>query len=348
MIRFFSFFLALLLAPVLSAKDTTILPANFSGWQKSPSSITSADPAAADPADADVLKEYGFSSAELATYTRGDRKMEVKAARFNDASGAYGAFTFFVQPKMQTEKIGDQGASNNSRVLFYRGNVLFDVTLDRVTAMSAADLRALADSLPPIPGDISGLPSLPANLPKQSYMPHTARYIVGPVAMERLGLPIPPALVDFNKSAEVAVGRYNTSWGEANLILISYPTPQIAAAKLREFQSASLAGGPFYWKRTGPIVVVINGNIPENEAESLIADVNYDANVTWNQSAKPNYRNNMANLIVGIFMLIGVLLLFALIFGFMFGGMRVLIKKLFPDKVFDRTEDVEIIRLNLK
>lgn len=348
MIRVFSFLLALLVAPVLSAAEPGILPANFNGWQKGPAGITTTAPATADRADADVLKEYGFSSAELATYTRDDRKMEVKAARFNDASGAYGAFTFFVQPKMQTEKIGDQGASNDSRVLFYRGNVLFDVTLDRVTAMSAADLRALANSLPAIHGDIAGLPTLPANLPKQSYIPHTARYIVGPVAMERLGLPIPPALVDFGKSAEVAVGRYSTNWGEANLILISYPTPQIAAEKLREFQSASLAGGPFYWKRTGPIVVIINGNIPENEAESLKADVNYDANVTWNQSTRPNYRNNMANLVVGVFMLIGVILLFALVFGFAFGGLRLLTKKLFPDKVFDRTEDVEIIRLNLK
>jgi hypothetical protein len=348
MIRFLSLLLALLVAPLSFAKDGGILPANFNGWEKNPSSSTSTDPAAADPTDAAVLKEYGFSAAELATYTRGDRKMEVKAARFNDASGAYGAFTFFVQPKMQNEKIGDQGASNNSRVLFYRGNILVDVTLDRVTAMSAADLRALADSLPAVHGDISALPSLPANLPKQSYVPHTARYIVGPVAMERLGLPIPPALVDFNKSAEVAVARYGSSWGEANLILISYPTPQIAAERLRAFQAASLAGGPFYWKRTGPIVVIVNGNIPENEAESLKAAVNYDANVTWNQSAKPNYKNNMANLIVGIFMLIGVILLFALIFGFVFGGMRIIVKKLFPDKVFDRSEDVEIIRLNLK
>ena len=38
----------------------------------------------------------------------------------------------------------------------------------------------------------------------------------------------------------------------------------------------------------------------------------------------------------------------ALILGFAFGGVRVLTKKLFPDKVFDRPEDVEIIRLNLK
>jgi hypothetical protein len=352
--RFFTFLTSLLLiAPWCfggpSPKSAGFLPTSFNGWQKDAAKATvSTDPATADKADASVLKEYGFTDAELATYTRDDRKMEVKAARFNDVSGAYGAFTFFVQPKMQSEKIGDQGASNNTRILFYRGNVLVDVTLDRVTAMSAGDLRALATALPQVSGKDSAPPNLPGNLPKQSYIPHTARYIMGPVAMERLGLPIPPSLVDFNMSAEIAVAKYRTTYGEANLMLISYPTPQIAAEKLRAMEAASLPAGPFYWKRTGPIVVAINGNIPENEAESLRAAVNYDANVTLTQPTKASPRDNIANLIIGIFMLIGVILIFAIIFGFAFGGVRVITKRFFPDKVFDKAEDVEIIRLNLK
>jgi hypothetical protein len=38
----------------------------------------------------------------------------------------------------------------------------------------------------------------------------------------------------------------------------------------------------------------------------------------------------------------------ALVFGFAFGGIRILAAKLFPGKVFDRPEQVEIIQLNLK
>ena len=47
-------------------------------------------------------------------------------------------------------------------------------------------------------------------------------------------------------------------------------------------------------------------------------------------------------------MLIGLLLVISLILGVAFGGVRVIAKKLFPDRVFDRPEDVEFIRLNLK
>jgi len=182
----FILLLTLLCLPLYAApaaKDAGFLPSSFNGWQKDEGALVSTDPAAADSADASVLKEYGFSGAELATYTRNDRKMKVRAARCNDASGAYGAFTYYQQPQMQTEKIGDEGASNNTRILFYRGNFLVDVSLDRVTAMSAADLRAMADALPQIHGDISNLPNLPGNLPKKLYIPHTARYVMGPLAM---------------------------------------------------------------------------------------------------------------------------------------------------------------------
>jgi hypothetical protein len=345
--RLFLLFLALSTASL--AKEPGILPQIFDGWQMESQTVKSGiDAVAADPVDGPVLKEYGFNGFQSASYARNGRHMQVKAARFNDASGAYGAFTYYVQPQMQTEKIGDQGASNNNRILFYRGNILVDVSLEQVTAMSAADLRALAEGLPRPRGNVSALPTLPTDIPKQSYVAHTARYILGPVALDRLGVPLPASLIDFKVSPEVEFAKYRSSSGQASLTLISYPTPQIANERLKAMQSAGLSGGPFYFKRTGPWLAAVNGNIPQSEAQSLLASINYDADVTWNQPTRPNPRDNIGNLIVGIFTLIGLILLVAVIFGFAFGGVRIVAKKLFPNRVFDRPEDVEIIRLNLK
>jgi hypothetical protein len=147
---------------------------------------------------------------------------------------------------------------------------------------------------------------------------------------------------------EVEFATYRSSNGEAKMTVIGYPTPQIAAERMKAMQAANLSGGPFYFKRSGPLLAVINGNIPEAEAQSLLASVNYDADVTWNQPTKPNPRDNIGGLIVGIFTLVGVILVVALIFGFAFGGVRVIAKKIFPNRVFDRPEDVEIIRLDLQ
>ena len=117
----------------------------------------SKDPATADPTNARVLKEYRFSDFASSTYTRDDgRTLRIRAARFADASGAFGAYTFYLQPAMNKEQIGDQGASLGQRVLFYRGHVLLDAQFSKESAMSGAELRELAGALPRPNGNSGG------------------------------------------------------------------------------------------------------------------------------------------------------------------------------------------------
>jgi hypothetical protein len=338
-----------------AVKPGALLPKSFSGWEKS-ASQTAADAAVADPVNAGTIKEYGFTDFEAATYKRDDRQMAIKAARFADASGAYGAFTFYRLPQMLTESFGDRGASLNDRVLFYRGNILVEAKLDRTTAMSAAELRELAAALPLPNGPARNLPTLRNYLPKQAYVKDSEKYVIGPLALAAVGAPISPEQVEFTRGAEVAEGKYSTSGGTATLMLVAYPTPQIAGERLRSFEALSrnpspaidsTLAPPLTMKRTGPIVAVVAGKVSPDEAQSLLASVNYDADVTWNENTSFSKKNNVANLLVNIIFLIGVLLGFALVLGLAFGGVRLLIKRLFPGRVFDRPEDMEIIQLKL-
>jgi hypothetical protein len=338
-----------------------VLPKEFGGWQVSGAMHTSQDPAVADSVNAALLKEYGFSDFASATYVRDDgRKVTLKAARFADASGAYGAFTYYKMPEMLTEKIGDAAASLNERVLFYRGDVLVDAVFSRLNAMSAAELRELAGVLP-LPSDSAQkLPGLPAYLPRESYVKNSAKYVMGPVALEKVSAPIPASLVDFNAGAEVVLGNYQGSGGEARLMLISYPTPQIAAEHLRGIEAAAHppstppAGTPalgdvgaIFDKRTGPIVVVAAGPLSQSEAKSLLASVNYDADVTWNQNTYATKRDNLANLLVNVIILCAIILGFMLVAGLAFGGFRIAVRRLFPERVFDRPGEMEFISLHL-
>jgi hypothetical protein len=337
-----------------------LLPRQFSGWELQGSLKSSKDPAVADQVNAPILKEYGFRDFASGTYTRDDgRKLSIRVARFQDASGAYGAFTFYKQPEMLNEKIGDQASSLNNRVLFYSGNILVDAVFERLSAMSAAELRELASLLPQPPSESGKLPGLPAYLPKQSYIKNTAKYVVGPRTLDKLGAPLPSSLVDFGTGAEVVLGNYNSSGGEATLMLINYPTPQIAADHLRKIDATrrqnlqppgnSLApdSTPIFDKRSGPIVVVAAGPLSESDAKSLLASVNYDADVTWNQNTHLTKKDNLANLLVNIILLCFILIGFALIAGVAFGGLRILVKRLFPDRIFDRPEEMEFISLHL-
>src|ERR1043166_6535250 len=342
----------LLLATVASAQSKAPagpLPQTFSGWRIDSKSVkASKDPAAADATDAPVLKEYGFTDVESATYSRNDRKMQIKAARFSDATGAFGAFTYYVQPQMQVEKIGDRAPSSNTRILFFKGNILVDATIEHLSAMSGADLRSLADALPRLTNENGKLPTLPANLPAQSLERNTSRYIIGPEALARLGAPIPAQLIDFSKSPEVATGKYRTSQGEASVTLVSYPTPQIARERMDAMQAAALSGGPFYFKRTGTYVVAVNGRIPTDEARALLASVNSDADVIQLQPTKPRPAEDRAGFIFALVMLCVIAVLAALIFGFVFGGIRILANRMFPNRFFGRPESAEIIRLDLR
>jgi hypothetical protein len=342
--------------PVAGNGKTSILPTEFSGWNLVGKMQASRDPAVADPVNAAVLKEYGFTELNSAVYARDDgRKLTLKAARFQDASGAYGAFTYYKIPQMQKEKIGDQGASFNERVLFYRGNILVDAQFQRLSAMSAAELRDLSAELPPPPGNAAGLPGLPAYLPAKDYVKNTAKYVVGPAALEKVGDPINAQLVDFNAGAEVVLGDYSTSDGQARLTLISYPTPQIATEHLRRIDSAKqqTSQGPptidpatTFDKHTGPIVAVVTGSISPSDAKSMLASVNYEADVTWNQNTYFSRKDNAGNLLVNVIYLCAIIGGFAVVSGVAFGGIRLLAKRFFPDKLFDRP-DMGLISLHL-
>jgi len=336
-------------------KPPSVLPREFGGWQLARTVRTSVDPAVADAVNAGLLKEYGFSDFASATYTRDDgRKLTLKAARFTDATGAYGAFTYYKLPQMLTEEIGDKGASLNDRVLFYRGNILVDAVFQRLSAMSAAELRELSGLLPLPQGGDRKPPTLPNYLPAQSRVDNSVKYVVGPIGLQQISAPLPAQMVDFNAGAEVAAADYDTPGGGARLMLISYPTPQIAAAQLRRIDALRKPGTtgqvgqePLADRRTGPILVLVAGTVSQTEAQSLLASVNYDAQVTWNENTYFDKKNNIANLLVNIILLCGIIAGFMIVAGVAFGGVRVLLRRAFPNRLLDREDEVEFISLHL-
>ena len=351
-------------APVVPA-SVVVLPAEFAGWHLKDEIVNSNDPAAADATNAPVLKEYGFERLEKATYTRDDgRTLTIRAAVFADASGAYGAFTYYHSDDMGEETIGAQGAFLNNRVLFCQGNVLIDAVFDKMSVMSASQLRQLAGLLPQIEGNKGKDPLLPSRLPKRagdvSLERNTTKYILGPAALDRIGSPLPASLVDFKSDAEVAIARYGVNAGDATLMLIEYPNSQIAAERLRQIDASHqvtsqqpgvtpiLDVGPFFDTRTGPIVVIAAGPLSRNEARALMSSISYDADVTWNENTYVSKKDNLANFLFNAIILCGVVVGLALVAGVAFGGLRLLIKRLFPDSVFDRPEVVEFISLHLE
>ncbi len=333
-----------------------ILPKQFAGWQMQGQARASKDASVADPTNAALLKEFSFTDFESADYKSDDgRNLKIRAARFADASGAFGAYTFYLQPEMAREQIGDQGASSDRRVLFYRGHILVDAVFSQMSAMSAATLRELAGDLPHPAGNSGNLPPILAFMPHHGYQANTEKYAEGPIGVDAIQAPLPASLVDFGTSPEVALGKYATPSGQATLMLIEYPTPALAIEHLRRIDAANHAAqpqagvegvenvGPFFDKRTGPIIAIASGSISQGDAQTLLGAVNYEASVTWNENTYFDKKNNIANLLVNIILLCIIIGAISLAAGVAFGGARVLFRRYLQGE----NDNIEFIALDL-
>lgn len=337
-----------------------ILPKQFAGWQMQDAAQASNDAAVADPTNPAVLKEYGFTDMESAAYKSDDgRTLKIRAARFSDATGAFGAFTFYLQPNMAAEEIGDRGASLDRRVLFFRGHILVEAVFSQLSMMSAAGLRELAGMLPRPGGNESTLPPILAFLPHRGYQANTEKYAEGPLALQAIGSPVGADLVDFAASPEVVLRKYSAPGGEATLTLIEYPTPQLAGEHLRRIDAAYHAAqpqpgvaavenvGPFFDKRSGPIIAIASGPLSQSDAQTLLGAVNYDASVTWNENTYFDKKENMANFLVNVILLCIIVGALSIAAGVAFGGARVLLRHFFPGTIFGRPDQTEFISLHL-
>jgi hypothetical protein len=339
-----------------------ILPTMFAGWQ-STASQTSDNPAAADPANASVLKEYGFTEFESANYSRDGITLALRVIRFQDASGAYGAYTFYRQPGMAPVSIGKQGVFDGAHhIIFWTGNTLLDGVFSELTAMSASDLRELVSMLPQPDGTANLPPQLPANLPPTGLQSDSIRYALGADAYVRSGGVLPPSVVDFSRDVEAVTAEYQTRGGDGAVTLLNYPTPQIAAERLRAIQSylqkhdaasvpqplAESSTSSLIVRRSGPIVVLTSGSFTADQAKQLSETVHYDAAVTWNNpKGYVSEETRAAKLVIGIFALIAVLIGTTIIIGFFFGGGRILLRKL-RGKPTTSLEEAEFIKLDLR
>jgi hypothetical protein len=341
-----------------------LLPVDFAGWHQASAPQRSVSPDAADQANAEVLHEYGFAEFVSAQYTQPDNKLSLRAIRFQDATGAYGAFTFYRRDSMRKEDVGQDAAFDGAHLLFWAGTTLVDATFDHLTAMSAAQLRELAGDLPKVSGPNSIPPPLPMYLPKTSLDPASVHYAIGPVAYTRSGGVLPPAVVDFDRDAETVTANYSATHGDGTLTLLMYPTPQLAINREQAIQTllkegstaqaawpqplAQSAPASLVVRRSGPIIAITSGGLSPEEAHKLVNAINYSANITWNHpEGYVSEASKTASLLLSIAYLTGILGGAAIILGFFFGGGRALVRRL-RGKPVSTLNDEDFISLKLR
>lgn len=316
---------AVFLAPLLPAA-AAVWPDQFAGLEKKSEKITQS--AGTPKGDRAVWEEYGLDVIEEAEYAKGGTRLSATAWRLGDSTAAAAAFHWLRAPQGRSWKLdkivnGGLASASGDAALLAFGNYVLRFEGKRP---AEEDILSLSTQLPKL--DQAPLPPLLGYLPSNGLAAGSERYILGPASLERFRPGIPPSAAAFHFGAEGLTGRYRGQGGELDLTLFYYPSPQMSrqcAAGMQEIAGAMV-------KRAGPLVAVILSPHDRDDAERVLAQVNYRATITLSEASPTGHARELTNLILSILALCGVLILFCIASGLMVGGLRVLIRRLAGEK----------------
>jgi hypothetical protein len=326
-----------------------ILPPSISGWTAQGSAT---NPGAMDNSQSSAFREYGYVSGETRSYVQTNNRIDVALYKFKDPSGAYGAYSFLRQPDMAKADFTEHSSASPDRALALAGNLVLDVHGDHIGDRER-QLKSLVSAVAQHAQD-GLLPSLWEHLPQDNIVPRSDRYVLGPQTLNQL---FPGNLGDslgFQNGAEAEVAHYRLNGQDAELLIADFPTPQLAQQQLAILQkkfnlngSNPGAGSPLYAKRTITLLAIVAGGPSQADAGNLLSAVHSGTELTWNEPTFQFKEPRIEMMIVGSIVGSGVICLFALIAGISFGGLRLIVKRVMPGKVFDRSEYVQILQLGL-
>jgi hypothetical protein len=355
--RFLLLLLTTLFLTSACASAQQILPHSFAGWTQSgsqafgASSVPSASGAPADAASA--AAEYGLAGGEQASYTQGADTLSVTLYKMKDPSGAYGEYSYQRAPGMKRADFTEHSSITPDRALVLAGSLVVDIQGKDLTAHTA-DLKALVTAVAQHTQE-GLLPTLWQDLPQKDIVEGTDRYVLGPQTLNQL---FPGGIGDsvaFSKGAEAEVARYRMGGHDATLLIVDFPTPQMAEHMLADIKTKYNVDGsqpgssapPLFAVRSLTLLAVVSGIPSRTQADALLAQVQSGAMLTWDEPTFQFKEPSIEMMVVGAIEGTGVICLFALIAGLAFGGLRLMVKRSLPGKVFDRTSHVELLQMGL-
>lgn len=341
--------IAVLVLIVWPAHAQQTLPNQVSGWTQT----AGVSPVPALPSGSAILAEYGWRSTESASYGTASRGIGVVVFEMDDPSGAYGLYSYLRTPELARANLTDHSSISGDHALVLEGNLVLDIH-GQDLGKSTPQLRALVAAVAPRAHD-GTLPMLGAFLPQKNMIDRTDRYVLGPQTLNQL---FPGGLGDslgFQSRAEAELAHYRLAGHDAILLIVEFPTDQLASRQLvgleRTFHvndTSQTAGSPMVFaKRSATLLAIVSGASSEAEANVLLDQIQLETDRSWNEPTFQFKEPSIGMMIVGSIIGAGTICLFALIAGISFGGLRLVIKRVMPGKIFDTKNHLQVLQLGL-
>jgi hypothetical protein len=333
-------------SPQNSSAQQQVLPDAFGAWRSSGCDANAQRPA--------VSQEAGEREFRQCQFTSGKQSATIWAGKYRDPSSAYEVYTSLLRPTMSPSTVGRFTAVDDKGLLILVGDTV--VGVDQPRNVSTKDLQELT-SIIAARSDRTPLPPIREYLPKEDLVNATQRYALGPEALraaaESVGKPEINDLtgaVGFASGAEAMLAQYRHGREAGVLLLIDYPTPQLAELHSRHLETAlaeSAKGAGIKIERTGSLLSMVIAPSSPAFADTLRSSVTYHTQVTWNEPSQTATDPSWALVLYRIFIGTGIFMVAAIVLGIGFGGLRVFTKRLFPGKVFDRHDRMEVLQMGL-
>jgi hypothetical protein len=350
--------LSLACAREAMAVNSPAPPASFAGWTQS-GAAQSIGPSS-DPRFPDlwpVFQEYGYASGTLQLYAKNGQTISVALYRMKDPSGAYGLYSYLRSPALSHAEITDHSSISAERALILDGTNVIEITGTGLNLLKiGADFKSLVDALAAPPAD-GPYPDLVKRLPLHGFQEGTDRYILGPVALKSLAPVAEGDWAGFANGAEAEVGQYRVAGGNrtVTLILIDYPTPQVATKMLKDWnavfnldaQNPDNTKPAIFSTRKLTTIALVAGAATADEAQAILKYLNSGEELTWNEPSFSVDQSNINGVIASVIVGTGILCMFTLVAGLAFGGVRLVVKRVLPGKVFDRQSSNGVLQLGL-
>lgn len=315
------------------------------GWTVPDTRIFSPGDLGEAPVDADlaeVIRAYGFRRLGEFQAARSTGEVDGKIYEMTDSAAAFGLFGYLRDRRANDFRPGTLGTES-----FHQDGRLHVWQANHVLVLSGAraETEALARTMTAAIFGDSRKPPVSAILPQRFLVPDSETYLLDRDTFATVTR-LDPVTLGFDNSVEVAVGEYEDDGESIGLAMLLYPTSHLAARYEEQWVSTDRPL-PAY-TRSGPALGIVLDGVEVEEsalARSVLGDVIYRSELTWNESLPDPL--TLPNLILTIFAWIGIALLFTTVAGIAFGGVRIYMKTRYPERFLGTSPGAEYIQLRL-
>ncbi len=303
-----------------------------------------------------LFLDVGFDNYVRRDYRVGDSNLSIEVITLRDNRAAYSLLTLLRDSAIQKGPPGDAFAADAKSIRFAQARVWVRIQSGRTHEDL---LERIANSVSRCLGAVrQAAPSLVAHLPKLGYDASTLRYYPGTKSYQSYTGSSAPRYFKTNWDMEIAQARYSLENYSGVLLLLSFPTSQVAEEYFAELatpeERARTGENRIYAKRAGPLVALLDGTYDPGSADRILSTLSFSYSIRWIYE-KPVKPATIWGLPVGIlgtvvksFFFVVLLCVISIVAGAGFAIFRVVLRRYAPHNTLDNPERTEITRLRLR